>query len=560
MDPFLSACRNHGAGLFCLVRTSNAGGRDLQDAILSDGTPVWRHVAGLVAEWGADFVGERGHVERRRSRRRDVPRVIGDARRAMPQAIILLPGVGAQGATPADVARAFTSGPASALVNASRSVIYAYRDRRRRLACSRGRRRRGRAGPPAEIWARWRGWSVASAGSSGNRLMRSTVRRHLAAALVYIRVCSSPPPRPAPPPRAAAPASVVRVIVAARSVVLASRAPDVQRAPASITKLMTVLVALEHARLDESSPSPRRPPGSASRRSLRPGEQLDGARPRIAALVPSANDAATALAVHVGQRLDPALRRDDEREGSRLGLTQTHSRTRTASKPGHVSSARDMTTLLTAALRNPFIRTWSTRSTATIPGGSDAHLDRRPDRPLPSSAPRPATRMRPAGRRSRRRARTACGSRLGARFAERGAAKWRSRRPARLGPRAVPPREGGGWAPRVRPRRDRVRARAGEARGGARDRPQGAGRAALSSSASSQLGAPTAGGTRPARRRGAGVRGRKADRRTPLVTATAISAVGARGQGRVVRPPHRSSSRGDGDVRASTYRRKRHLL
>ena len=46
----------------------------------------------------------------------------------MPRAIILLPGVGAQGASPADVARAFTSGPSSALVNASRSVIYAYRD------------------------------------------------------------------------------------------------------------------------------------------------------------------------------------------------------------------------------------------------------------------------------------------------------------------------------------------------------------------------------------------------------------------------------------------------
>jgi orotidine-5'-phosphate decarboxylase len=41
---------------------------------------------------------------------------------------MLLPGVGAQGATPADVARAFTAGPASALVTASRSVIYAYRD------------------------------------------------------------------------------------------------------------------------------------------------------------------------------------------------------------------------------------------------------------------------------------------------------------------------------------------------------------------------------------------------------------------------------------------------
>jgi orotidine-5'-phosphate decarboxylase len=41
---------------------------------------------------------------------------------------MLLPGIGAQGATPADVARAFTAGPASALVTASRSVIFAYRD------------------------------------------------------------------------------------------------------------------------------------------------------------------------------------------------------------------------------------------------------------------------------------------------------------------------------------------------------------------------------------------------------------------------------------------------
>ena len=128
VDPFLSACRNHGAGIFCLVRTSNAGGRDLQDAVLSDGTPVWRHVAGLVAEWGADLIGERGMSSVGAVVGATVPRLIGDARRTMPQAIILLPGVGAQGATPADVARAFTSGPASALVNASRSVIYAYRD------------------------------------------------------------------------------------------------------------------------------------------------------------------------------------------------------------------------------------------------------------------------------------------------------------------------------------------------------------------------------------------------------------------------------------------------
>jgi len=128
IDPFLAACRRHGAGIFCLVRTSNAGGRDLQDAVLSDGTPVWRHVAALVNEWGADLVGEHGMSSVGAVVGATVPRVIGDARRAMPQQIILLPGVGAQGATPADVARAFTSGPASALVSASRSVIFAYRD------------------------------------------------------------------------------------------------------------------------------------------------------------------------------------------------------------------------------------------------------------------------------------------------------------------------------------------------------------------------------------------------------------------------------------------------
>ena len=46
----------------------------------------------------------------------------------MPQTILLLPGVGAQGASVGELARAFTSGPASALVSASRSVLYASRE------------------------------------------------------------------------------------------------------------------------------------------------------------------------------------------------------------------------------------------------------------------------------------------------------------------------------------------------------------------------------------------------------------------------------------------------
>ena len=127
LEPFLQACRLHGAGIFCLVRTSNAGAADVQELTLSDGRPVWQQVAELVAEWGADLVGERGLSSVGAVVGATAPRAVGIARRLLPRSVLLLPGVGAQGATPADVARAFTSGPASALVTASRSVIYAYR-------------------------------------------------------------------------------------------------------------------------------------------------------------------------------------------------------------------------------------------------------------------------------------------------------------------------------------------------------------------------------------------------------------------------------------------------
>ena len=100
----------------------------MQDVTLSDGQPMWHHVAKLVAEWGEDLVGEHGLSSVGAVIGATHPRAVGEARKLMPQTVILLPGVGAQGAKPADLARAFTSGPASALVNASRSVIFAYRE------------------------------------------------------------------------------------------------------------------------------------------------------------------------------------------------------------------------------------------------------------------------------------------------------------------------------------------------------------------------------------------------------------------------------------------------
>jgi orotidine-5'-phosphate decarboxylase len=127
IEPYLASARRRGAGIFCVVKTSNAGG-DVQDVTLSDGRPMWQHVASLVAEWGAELVGEHGLSSVGAVVGATHPRAVGEARRLMPQAVLLLPGVGAQGATPGDLARAFTSGPASALVTASRSVIYASRE------------------------------------------------------------------------------------------------------------------------------------------------------------------------------------------------------------------------------------------------------------------------------------------------------------------------------------------------------------------------------------------------------------------------------------------------
>jgi orotidine-5'-phosphate decarboxylase len=149
VEPLIAACRRSGTGIFCLVRTSNSGSVDVQDLATSDGRRVWHHVAELVDQWGAELVGDRGISSVGAVVGATYPRAVGEARRLMPKAILLLPGIGAQGATPADVARAFTSGPSSALVPVSRSIIYAFRvdgaDWRKAAAAEAARLRR-------EVW------------------------------------------------------------------------------------------------------------------------------------------------------------------------------------------------------------------------------------------------------------------------------------------------------------------------------------------------------------------------------------------------------------------------
>jgi orotidine-5'-phosphate decarboxylase len=124
LEPFFA---RDGLGVFVVVKTSNPSSVDLQDLPLADGRPVWQHAAGLVDRWGADLVGESGLSSVGAVVGATFPQEVAQARRLLPRSVLLLPGVGAQGARTEDLGEAFSVGPAGALVSASRSVLYADR-------------------------------------------------------------------------------------------------------------------------------------------------------------------------------------------------------------------------------------------------------------------------------------------------------------------------------------------------------------------------------------------------------------------------------------------------
>ena len=119
---------------------------------------------------------------------------------------------------------------------------------------------------------------------------------------------------------------------------------------ASITKLMTALVTLERVGLDEVvTVTGRAAAVGESTINLRPGERITVRDLLQAALVQSANDAATALAVHVAGTVPRFVELMNER-ADELGLTDTQFVNPDGlDASGHVSSARDVTKLARVA-------------------------------------------------------------------------------------------------------------------------------------------------------------------------------------------------------------------
>ncbi len=127
--PFIEAAREAGRGLFVLVRTSNPSAADLQDITDPHGKALYEHMAELVARLGRGdgLVGSGGYSAVGAVVGATCPDQARELRKVMPEQIFLVPGYGAQGATAADCAASFKPDGTGAIVNASRSVLYAHR-------------------------------------------------------------------------------------------------------------------------------------------------------------------------------------------------------------------------------------------------------------------------------------------------------------------------------------------------------------------------------------------------------------------------------------------------
>jgi orotidine-5'-phosphate decarboxylase len=126
LEPLVEAAAAAGAACFVLVRTSNPGAGELQDA---GDPPLHDRLARLVDELGAPHVGESGLSCVGAVTGATEPGLLDRLRALMPRAIFLLPGVGAQGGRVEDLAPAYAPHRAGGLISASRSIVDAHAKR-----------------------------------------------------------------------------------------------------------------------------------------------------------------------------------------------------------------------------------------------------------------------------------------------------------------------------------------------------------------------------------------------------------------------------------------------
>jgi orotidine-5'-phosphate decarboxylase len=120
LEPFLGIALRAEGGVFVVVRSSNPEGRELQTAKLANGETVAQRLSREISarnRRAGEGVGPIGAVVGATCE--DAQSIVAD----LPQSFILAPGVGAQGATIADVLVRMPNARGRVLPNVSRAIL-----------------------------------------------------------------------------------------------------------------------------------------------------------------------------------------------------------------------------------------------------------------------------------------------------------------------------------------------------------------------------------------------------------------------------------------------------
>ena len=126
IKPFLDQCVARNKSAFVLAKTSNPSSVELQDMVAGDRV-VYTVMGDLIERWGKDTAGKYGYNALGAVVGATHPSVLKELRRRLEHTFFLVPGYGAQGGTAADVRCAFDELGRGAIVNASRSIMCAWK-------------------------------------------------------------------------------------------------------------------------------------------------------------------------------------------------------------------------------------------------------------------------------------------------------------------------------------------------------------------------------------------------------------------------------------------------
>jgi orotidine-5'-phosphate decarboxylase len=128
IEPFADMADKQGKGLFVLVRTSNPSAAEIQDFADVEGRKMYERLAEVVGRIAnnAERIGNNGYSNVGMVVGGTAPEVTTALRQKYDKVWFLVPGYGSQGASAADCVRFCKPDGTGALINASRSIIYAY--------------------------------------------------------------------------------------------------------------------------------------------------------------------------------------------------------------------------------------------------------------------------------------------------------------------------------------------------------------------------------------------------------------------------------------------------